>query len=88
MCLLALVYNSVRPVMLEAARRQDVDPDGIGFVDALRWLTHARPGEDLPASIVRRRRHRVEPRVRKRRPQHDPLMKRPRRELQQALLGK
>lgn len=86
-CMLALVYNLVRLVMLEAARRQEVDPDRISFVDALRWLTHARPDEDLPELIVHRRRHRVEPRVKKRRPKQYPLMKQPRRELQQALLG-
>ena len=87
-CMLALAYNLVRLVMLEAARRQEVDPDRISFVDALRWLTNAKPGEDLPELIVHKRRHRVEPRVKKRRPKNYPLMRRPRRELQQALLGK
>jgi hypothetical protein len=64
-----------------------VEPDRISFIDALRWLTTAKPGEDVPLLIVNERRHRVAPRVKKRRPKQFPLMKRPRAELQQALLG-
>jgi hypothetical protein len=86
-CMLALVYNLVRLVMLKAARQQEVDPDRISFIDALRWLTTAKPGEDVPLLIVNVRRKRVEPRVKKRRPKQFPLMKRPRAELRQALLG-
>jgi Transposase DDE domain len=86
-CMLVLVYNLVRLVMVEAARRQDVEPDRISFVDALRWLTQAKSGEDLRPLLVNPRRHRVEPRVRKRRPKQYPLMKRPRAELRQALMG-
>jgi hypothetical protein len=85
-CMLVLVYNLVRLVMLEAARRQQVQADRISFVDAQRWLTTAKPTEDLRPLIVNRRRHRVEPRVRKRRPKQYPLMQRPRAELRQALL--
>ncbi len=44
----AVVYNLVRRVMREAGRRQAVAPDRISFIDALRWLRHARPGEALP----------------------------------------
>jgi hypothetical protein len=33
----ALVYNLVRVVMLEAARRQGRDVERISFMDALRW---------------------------------------------------
>jgi hypothetical protein len=87
-CMLALVYNLVRLVMLKAAHRQEVQVDRISFIDALRWLTTAKPGEDLRPLIVNLGRHRVQPRVRKRRPKQYPLMKRPRAELQQALLGK
>lgn len=86
-CMLALVYNLVRLVMLQAARQQEVEPDRISFIDALRWLTTARPGEDVPVLIVNPRRERVEPRVKKRRPKQFPLMRRPRAELRQALLG-
>jgi hypothetical protein len=86
-CMLALVYNLVRLVMLQAARQQEVEPDRISFIDALRWLTTTKSGEDVPLLIVNKCRNRVEPRVRKRRPKEFPLMKRPRAELRQALLA-
>ncbi len=86
LCRIALAYNLVRLVMVEAARRQEVAPDRISFIDALRWLSHARPGEPLRKLKVHRLRHRLEPRVRKRRPKQYPLMNRPRAELRQALL--
>jgi DDE family transposase len=83
----ALVYNLVRLVMLEASRRQAVAVDRISFVDALRWLAEARPGEVLPRLVVNPDRpDRVEPRVRKRRPKQYPLMKKPRSVLRKALL--
>jgi hypothetical protein len=83
----ALVYNLVRLVMVEAARRQGVAVDRISFVDALRWLTTARPGERLPRLVVNPDRpNRVEPRVRKRRPKQYPLMTKPRSELRKALM--
>ena len=83
----ALVYNLVRLVMVEAARRQGVAVDRISFVDALRWLTTARPGERWPQLVVNPDRpNRVEPRVRKRRPKQYPLMTKPRFELRKALL--
>jgi hypothetical protein len=85
--MLALVYNLVRLVMLTAARQQKVDPDRISFIDALRWLRTAQPGEDVPVLIVNPRRKRVEPRVKKRRPKPFPLMTRPRAELRQALMS-
>jgi hypothetical protein len=78
----ALVYNLVRQVMLEAARRQQVDVDRISFIDALRWLQTADPGDDLPPLVVNPHRpNRHEPRVLKRRPKQYPLMKKPRRQL-------
>jgi hypothetical protein len=83
----ALVYNLVRVVMLEASRRQGVPVDRISFVDALRWLTEARPGVALPKLVVNPdRAGRVEPRVRKRRPKHYPFMTKPRSELRKSLL--
>jgi hypothetical protein len=87
LCMIALAYNLVRLVMYEAARRQEVLPDRISFIDALRWLSNARPGEALRKLKVHRVRHRCEPRVRKRRPKQYPLMNRPRAELRNALLN-
>ena len=85
----ALVYNLVRVVMLEASRRQGVPVDRISFVDALRWLSEARPGVALPKLVVNPdRADRAEPRVRKRRPKQYPLMTKPRSELRKALLEK
>jgi Transposase DDE domain len=86
LCMIALVYNLVRLVTFTAAHQQGVPADRISFIDALRWLRHARPGEPLPNLIVYRIRHRIEPRVRKRRPKPYSLMRRPRTELRNALL--
>ena len=87
--LCVLIYNLVRQVMCEAARRQDVAPDRISFIDAWRWLRYARPGDPLPRLIVNPQRPgRVEPRVRKRRPKEFPLMKRPRAVFRNALRRK
>jgi hypothetical protein len=85
LCMIALAYNLVRLVMFEAARRQGTAPDRISFMDALRWLTNARPGESLRKLKVHRVRRRQEPRVRKRRPKQYPLMNQPRAELRKAL---
>jgi len=84
----AIVYNLVRLVMGEAARRQKVGVERISFVDALRWLAQAGPGEELPDLVVNAERPgRYEPRVRKRRPKQYPLMKKPRSVLRQGLLA-
>jgi hypothetical protein len=84
-----IVYNLVRRVMQVAGRRQEVAPDRISFVDALRWLRHARPGEELPWLRVNPERPgRVEPRARKRRPKQYDLLTKPRAELRKALRGK
>jgi hypothetical protein len=81
-----LVYNLVRMVMLEAARRQEVPPERISFVDALRWLASAPPDDPLPALIVNPLRpNRIEPRVVKRRPKPHKLMMQPRAVLRKAL---
>lgn len=83
-----LVYNLVRMTILEAARRQGVPPERISFVDALRWLATAKPGDELPDLVVLPLRPgRVEPRVRKRRPKEYDLMKKPRAVLRQELLA-
>jgi hypothetical protein len=61
----------------------------ISFIDAWRWLRHARPGDELPTLVVNPERpSRAEPRVRKRRPKGFPLMKRPRAVLRKELLTK
>ena len=84
-----LVYNMVRMTILEAADRQQVAPDRISFVDALRWLRNARPGEELPQLVVNPSRpDRDEPRVRKRRPKSYPLMTKPREQLKELLASK
>jgi hypothetical protein len=83
-----LVYNLVRMTVLEAAQRQGVPPERISFVDALRWLATAQPGDKLPDLVVNPDRPgRVEPRVRKRRPKEFPVMKKPRAILRQELLA-
>lgn len=64
----ALVYNMVRLVMLEAAIRQDVPPDRISFVDALRWLQTVEDNQPAPLLKVNPKRpERFEPRLIKRR---------------------
>lgn len=81
-----LVYNLVRMVMREAAVRQNVEVERISFIDAWRWIMSATPTTKLNDLIVNTdRKHRYEPRVRKRRPKNYPLMKRPRAELRKAL---
>lgn len=81
-----LVYNLVRLVMLEAARRQEVPVRRISFADALRWVRHARPGDALPElAVVPDRPNRAEPRCKKRRPKQYDLMNKPRDKLRAAL---
>ena len=58
-----LVFNLVHAVMARAAARQDTTPDRVSFLDTLRWLLSAEPGEDLPDLVVNKRRGRHEPRV-------------------------
>jgi hypothetical protein len=85
----ALIYNLVRLVMWEAAKRQRVDVERISFIDATRWLASARDDEPLPTLVVNRHRpNRYEPRVRKRRPKPYPLMTKPRPELRNLLANK
>jgi len=85
----ALIYNLVRQVLVEAAVRQKVAVNRISFIDALRWLKSAKPGDDLTELVVLPDRpNRYEPRVRKRRPKQYKLMKKPRKQLRQELAGK
>jgi len=83
----AIVYNPVRMVMCQSATFQQLGVERIRFVEALRWLSALSTGIPLGALIVNPARpHRVEPRVKKRRPKPCPLMITPRQELRQQLL--
>ncbi len=85
----ALIYNLIRQVMLEAAKRQQVPVERISFIDAMRWLQTARLGDPLSQLVVNPHRpNRLEPRVRKRRPKQYPLMRKPRRQLKKELESK
>jgi hypothetical protein len=82
----ALVYNLIHVVMLRAAQRQDVPPHRISFIDTLRWLIHALPGEPMPDLIVNPHRpNRHEPRVVKDREDTYTKMTHPRSELRKLL---
>ena len=82
----ALVYNLVRQVMLEGARRQKVDVNRVSFIDALRWLQTAEAGQPLDDLVINPLRPgRYEPRVIKRRGKNYPHMTQPRSQLKQAL---
>lgn len=83
----AILYNLVRLVMRQSAIQQEVDVERISFLDALRWL--GAPDTGVPLALFRVnpvRPHRVEPRVKKRRPKAFPVMSKPRRLLRQALI--
>ena len=89
MYMVAITYNLVRLVMLEASRRQQVPLDRISFIDALRWLRDADASTRLTALVVNPARpDRLEPRVLKRRMKKYPLMRKPRRVLRKDLLRK
>ena len=61
-----IAYNLVRRVMLDAARRQKLSVRRISFIDALRWLAHARQDQDLIVlAVIPLRPDRHEPRVKK-----------------------
>jgi hypothetical protein len=85
----ALVYNLVHLVMLQAAQRQGVPPDRISFIDAVRWMISAEPGEPLPDLLVNPHRpDRHEPRVVKDVQDTYTKMCRPRNELRKNLMRK
>jgi hypothetical protein len=74
-----LVYNLVRAVMLEAARRQQVAVARISFADTLKWMRHAKAADLLPDLLINPSRHnRIEPRAVKRRPKKYDRLTRPR----------
>jgi hypothetical protein len=84
-----IVYNLVRAVMLESARRQNVSPLRLSFADALAWVRHAEADHEWPVlEVVPERLGRIEPRVVKRRPKPFKLMNRPREELRKRIIDK
>ena len=83
----AIVYNLVRLVMRQSAILQHTEVERISFLDALRWLSAPSPGLPLMTLIVNPARpHRVEPRVKKRRPKSFPFMIKSRQALRQQLI--
>jgi hypothetical protein len=83
----ALVYNLVRLVMCQSATLQHISVERISFLDALRWFGAPHTGMPLVALMVNPARpHRVESRVKKRRPKPFPLLITPRQALRQQLL--
>jgi hypothetical protein len=84
-----IVYNLVRGVTLQAAKRQEVPVARISFADAYHWMRHARPGDILPPLKVNPYRpNRFEPRCKKRRPKQYDLMTKPREQLRKLLKNK
>ena len=74
-CVLVWIYNLVRQVMLQAARRQKTPPRRISFADALNCLRFWHSGQALPILVVNPvRAWRIEPRVKKRRDKEYPYM--------------
>lgn len=85
----ALVYNLVHLVMLQAAERQGVQPHRISFIDAVRWLLAARPGEEpVKLIVVPHRPDRHEPRVVKDQMDTYTKMSRPRADMRKELENK
>jgi hypothetical protein len=79
-----MVYHVVRMVMCPSAARQHLAVERISCLDALRWLSASSTGRPLGAlSVHPIRPHRVEPRVKKRRPKSFPLRIKPRQALRQ-----
>jgi hypothetical protein len=81
------VYNLGLMVMWPAAILHHIAVARISFLEALRW--RGAPSTGLPVgalSVTPLRLHRVEPRVKKRRPKPFPLMMTPRQELRQQLI--
>jgi hypothetical protein len=76
-----------RMVMWHSAMLQHTNVERISFLDALRWFSAPNTGIPLGALLVNPiRPHRVEPRVKKRRPKSFPFMITPRQELRQQLV--
>ena len=86
MLIFVIVYNLVRLIMLRSAEPQGVDPDRISFIDALRWLCSASPGDPIPNLLINPHRpDRHQPRVIKRRKDRYRYMTKPRQILLEQL---
>jgi hypothetical protein len=71
----AIVYTLVCVVMWQSATLRHTAVERTSFLDVLRWLSAPSTGMPLVALIVNPARpHRVEPRVKKRRPKSFPFM--------------
>jgi hypothetical protein len=85
--LLAIVYNLVRMVIWHSATLQHIAVERMSLLNTLRWLSAPSTRMPLMALIVNPARpHRVEPRVKKRRPKSFPFMITPRQELRQPFV--
>ncbi len=80
-----LVYNLIRLVMLQAARRQQVNANRISFADALAWLRFGDVSVPTDLKINPLREGRLQPRVLKRAKKRFPYMTQPRAQLQSQL---
>jgi hypothetical protein len=81
-----LVYNLIRLVLLQAARRQRVKPHRLSFIDALRWLQPPKPEQTFANLIINPDRpDRLESRCIKRHMKEYDLMTRPRHVLRKRL---
>ena len=81
-----LVYNLIHAIMVQAAKRQRVAPDRISFIDTIRWLLSAAPGEALPDLLINPRRPgRHQPRVVKDLQDTYRKMTKPRKEMRKRL---
>jgi Transposase DDE domain len=80
-----LVYNLIRIVMLNAARRQRVNVNRISFADALSWLRYGDVSLPPELKINPQRRCRLEPRALKHSQNRYPYMKLPRHVLKSQL---
>lgn len=86
MLIFVIVYNLVRLIMLRSAQQQGVEPNRISFIDTLRWLCSASPGELIPVLLINPHRPgRHQPRVIKRRKDRYNHMTKPRQELLEQL---
>jgi len=82
MVVYCIVYNLAHAVMQESAAKQETTPDRISFIDTVRWMLWAKPGEELPKLLINPRREgRHQPRVVKDRHDGYQRMTRPRREM-------
>jgi hypothetical protein len=81
----ALAYNLVRSVTVKSARLQDVEPDRVSLVDAVRWLIGVEEADESVLVVNPTRPGRVDPRVKKQRPKQYMSMKKPRSVLRNQL---